>query len=145
MAGEVKVKQEYLEEIKTKKLNDSDIPVVDLETSDEDDSSSSGNRKRSRSRSRVRNGEDEVESNEKSKKKKAVDGVLLPLGFLDPLPPKEISSSSSASAALALRQEKNQMEKRDDSCKQFWKAGDFQRRSTADWNTNSGYLGGFHL
>ncbi|XP_024972672.1 protein MICRORCHIDIA 7-like isoform X2 [Cynara cardunculus var. scolymus] len=102
----------------------SGVPVIDLDSSD-DDSCSSGNRINDGKRSRVLSGGDVVRSN---KRKKGADGVVLPAGFLDPLPRKD----------AALQHAKGNNVSNDRSCKQFWKAGDFEGCSGGDWNTSSG-------
>ncbi|KVH98126.1 hypothetical protein Ccrd_023660 [Cynara cardunculus var. scolymus] len=101
----------------------SGVPVIDLDSSD-DDSCSSGNRINDGKRSRVLSGGDVVRSN---KRKKGADGVVLPAGFLDPLPRKD----------AALQHAKGNNVSNDRSCKQFWKAGDFEGCSGGDWNTSS--------
>ncbi|KAI3737445.1 hypothetical protein L2E82_27448 [Cichorium intybus] len=117
MAG-VKVKEEIMEVLNgsrsdnTKRKDVSGAPVIDLDSSD-DDSSSSGHGISNGKRSRVLKGVDEVHSN---KRKKSADGVILPVGFLDPLPPKE----------AALPNAKGEPVSSERTCKQFWKAGDFE-------------------
>ncbi|KAI3512788.1 hypothetical protein L1887_20107 [Cichorium endivia] len=117
MAG-VKVKEEIMEVLNgsrsdnTKRKDVSGAPVIDLDSSD-DDSSSSGDGISNGKRSRVLKGVDEVHSN---KRKKSADGVILPVGFLDPLPPKE----------AALPNAKGEPVSSERTCKQFWKAGDFE-------------------
>ncbi|XP_076948266.1 protein MICRORCHIDIA 7-like [Bidens hawaiensis] len=77
------------ESSKRKKKIRSEAPVIDLDcSSDEEDSF---NQKRSR----------------------VSDDLVLPAGFLDPLPPKP-------------------------SCRNFWKAGDFDEGSDANWDTSPG-------
>ncbi|KAI3763232.1 hypothetical protein L1987_53685 [Smallanthus sonchifolius] len=127
MAG-VEVKQEYIEVANgayTKRKDASEITVIDLDSSD-DDSSSSGDGISNGKRSRVSTGGDEVGSNKR--KKPADDGVILPLGFLDPLPPKD----------AALQRAKGNRVSPEHSCKQFWKAGDFEGRSSGDWSASTG-------
>ncbi|XP_071701919.1 protein MICRORCHIDIA 7-like [Rutidosis leptorrhynchoides] len=110
-----RVKEEIIEPIinndnnvnSTKRKNVSSIPVIDLDSSD-DDSSGSGTGKYS-----VNN-----------KKMKSSNDVVLPDGFLDPLPPKK----DGARAARVVN----------GSCKQFWKAGDFDQGSGGNWDTPPG-------
>ncbi|XP_076883457.1 protein MICRORCHIDIA 7-like [Bidens hawaiensis] len=116
MAG-VEVKQEYTELPNANRKDDSEIPVIDLDSSDDDSPSFSGNAKRSR----VLSGD--VNNN---KRKKSGDPVVLPVGFLDPLP------------QTVPRVNGNRVVP-EQSCKQFWKAGDFDGRSAAaDWTASSG-------
>ncbi|KAK1413187.1 hypothetical protein QVD17_34958 [Tagetes erecta] len=135
MAG-VEVKQEYIELVnnntsktktktKTKPQDAPDVPVIDLASSD-DDVSSSGDGNSNGKRSRVLNGGDEVNSN---KRKKPGEGVVLPLGFLDPLPPKDATMQRAKGSNVSPELP---------SCKQFWKAGDFEGRSSGDWSASSG-------
>lgn len=129
MAG-VEVKQEYVELVtnnnhNTTKTKPHDVPVIDLASSDDDDVSSSGDGNSNGKRSRVLNGE--VDSS--NKRKKPGDGVVLPVGFLDPLPPKDATMQRSKASSELL------------SCnKQFWKAGDFEGRSSGDWSVSSGMV-----
>ncbi|KAI3820652.1 hypothetical protein L1987_08200 [Smallanthus sonchifolius] len=107
-----RVKQEIIEQLvdinakSTNPTNISETPVIDLDSSD-DDCSSPGNGKRSRVL-------------DDDQRKKSGDGVVLPAGFLDPLPPKDMTG------AAAQR------------CKNFWKAGDFDVASDGNWDTSSG-------
>ncbi|KAL8226042.1 hypothetical protein R6Q57_018599 [Mikania cordata] len=129
MAG-VQVKQEYVELANnsnndyTKRKDASEIAVIDLGSSD-DDSSTSGDGTSNGKRSRVLAGGDEVYSN---KRKKPADGVILPVGFLDPLPSKDAT----------LQRAKGNRGFPEQTCKQFWKAGDFEGRSSGDWSVSTG-------
>ncbi|KAF5817155.1 putative histidine kinase/HSP90-like ATPase [Helianthus annuus] len=126
MAG-VEVKQEYIEPTNginnsyTKRTDVSEIAVIDLDSSDDDDS---GDGIRNGKRSRVSSGEDDVNG----KRKKSGDGVVLPVGFLDPLPPKDATLQRASGNRVVPEQ----------SCKQFWKAGDFEGLSTSDWTASTG-------
>ncbi|KAI3504537.1 hypothetical protein L1887_26089 [Cichorium endivia] len=128
---EIKVKQEILEPLgndngeSTRRKKVSQIAVIDLESSD-DDSSTSGNGVSNGKRSRVslKGGGDEGHG---GKRKKSGEGVALPAGFLDPLPPKDVASRASGGTGAAAQ-----------SCKQFWKAGDFEQDARDNWETSSG-------
>ncbi|KAJ0751035.1 hypothetical protein HanLR1_Chr05g0188631 [Helianthus annuus] len=72
----------------TKPTNNSEAPVIDLDSSDDENM------------------------------KKGGDDVVLPGGFLDPLPPKYVAQK----------------------CKNFWKAGDFEQGYDGNWDTLSGEL-----
>ncbi|KAJ0748076.1 hypothetical protein HanOQP8_Chr05g0196911 [Helianthus annuus] len=69
----------------SKPTNNSEAPVIDLDSSDDDNM------------------------------KKGGDDVVLPGGFLDPLPPKYAAQK----------------------CKNFWKAGDFEQGYDGNWDTLS--------
>ncbi|KAI7732310.1 hypothetical protein M8C21_010049 [Ambrosia artemisiifolia] len=126
--NETVIKQEHIELTNTKTTkttqHTSDIPVIDLDGSD-NDSTDSDNVKRSR----VFSGDDddEVENNNNNKRKKGgVDGVSLPVGFLDPLPRKDVTVTER-------------------SCKQFWKSGDFEGCGSGSWDVSSSSGGLDHL
>ncbi|KAL4559811.1 hypothetical protein LXL04_031957 [Taraxacum kok-saghyz] len=135
MAG-VKVKQEFMEvpngndSNNTKTKDVSGAPVIDLDSSD-DDSCSSGDGINNSKRPRVSKDTDEVHNN---KRNKSAEGVTLPVGFLDLLPPKGPTlQDTKCNVASAVR-----------NCKQFWKAGDFEtasgpsRSSGGGWEISSG-------
>lgn len=104
------------------------IPVIDLSSSDSDSSDSDSS------------SDDTTEINTKRfrasskglppKKKKKLSDVVLPKGFLDPLPhklpPKENGDSSKNDGSGSK------------GCKQFWKAGDFEGVKNADWDSYTG-------
>uniref|UniRef100_A0A5B6Z600 Morc S5 domain-containing protein n=1 Tax=Davidia involucrata TaxID=16924 RepID=A0A5B6Z600_DAVIN len=147
---DVQVKQEVTEHPKPSETNkkpeaSKPISVIDLSSSDSDsdDSSSSSsddddvlgiNGKRSR-------GPDGVDGG-LLKKKKKLDalGVVLPVGFLDPLPPKEavrpplpvVSNPQSTPNANGNAVANFQ------SCKQFWRAGDYEGTPGGGWDNSSG-------
>ncbi|KAF5796627.1 putative histidine kinase/HSP90-like ATPase superfamily, morc, S5 domain 2 [Helianthus annuus] len=101
----------------SKRNSVSSTPVIDLDSSD-NDSSTSANRFSNSKKARVSNNEN---------RKKSGDDVVLPAGFLDPLPPKEAAPVPRvANEAVAP------------SCRNFWKAGDFDEVSDGDWDTASG-------
>ncbi|KAL4566700.1 hypothetical protein LXL04_030822 [Taraxacum kok-saghyz] len=124
--GETKVKQEILEPLRTdngnftRRKNVSDAPLIDLDSSD-DDSSTSGNGVSNGKRPRVSG------NHGGDKRKKTGEGVVLPAGFLDPLPPKDVASRAANGAVVAAQ-----------SCKQFWKAGDFEQGAGDKWEASSG-------
>ncbi|KAF5175678.1 Microrchidia-like protein [Thalictrum thalictroides] len=76
--------------------------------------------------------------NKKKKRKIDTSGVVLPSGFLDPLPPMEVipiskvpmvtsfDHKSSSSSSIVVK-----------SCKQFWKAGDYEISCTGDLSSSS--------
>ncbi|XP_071742509.1 protein MICRORCHIDIA 7-like [Rutidosis leptorrhynchoides] len=126
--AEIKVKEEYVEVNSTttsKYKNASEIPVIDLEDSASDsdsgdDVSSSGDGNRNGKRSRVPN---EV-NNDSNKRNKRGNGVVLPEGFLDPLPNNDLTPRNAKSSRV---------------CKQFWKADDFDGLASGNqWNTSAG-------
>ncbi|KAL7191668.1 hypothetical protein ACSBR2_023703 [Camellia fascicularis] len=118
---------------------DSDSDHSSSSSSDGDDDSVVGvNGKRTRKGS---SGAERGISKKKKKKKKEV-SVALPVGFLDPLPPKNASLPPQMAAlrpqpALVLNANAN-VNRNDESCKQFWKAGDYVGESGGDWDTSSG-------
>ncbi|KAI3673623.1 hypothetical protein L6452_39747 [Arctium lappa] len=125
-----RVKQEIIEPLGnsngggyTKRKNISKVPVIDLDSSD-DDSSTSGNGVSNGKRFRVCSGAAEGHG---EKRKKSSDGVVLPAGFLDPLPPKNVASRVANGTGVAAQ-----------SCKQFWKAGDFDQGAGGNWETSTG-------
>ncbi|KAI3773542.1 hypothetical protein L1987_48072 [Smallanthus sonchifolius] len=128
---EVEIKQEHIEVFNGSNTNNaktkdaSDIQVIELDTSEDDDSSSSGDKISNGKRSRVLTGGNEVHRN---KRKKPDDGVVLPVGFLDPLPSKDAT----------LRREEGNRVSPERRCKQFWKSGDFDGCSAGDWSASSG-------
>ncbi|KAL6996902.1 hypothetical protein U1Q18_007027 [Sarracenia purpurea var. burkii] len=164
MAG-VQVKQELIEELNhpqaERKIQPSKaISVIDLSSSgsDSDDSSSSSddsggvlsfNGKRSRVSSGAEGGL--VKKKKREKTRKQLDSVL-PLGFLDPLPPKNVASQLPKLTAISvsMAQPSSAVDKKAngkvtgngsanvEGCKQFWKAGDFEGAPGGDWDTSSG-------
>lgn len=106
--------------------------VIELSSSDSDSNDSDhddgivNGGERSRVSSRVEGG---------LVKKRRLDelGIVLPDGFLDPLPPEELlrlppPPSGNHSAVIVQ------------SCKQFWKAGDYDGAPSCDWNAYSGSI-----
>ncbi|GFZ17346.1 hypothetical protein Acr_26g0006160 [Actinidia rufa] len=74
-------------------------------------------------------------------------GMVLPLGFLDPLPPKYAASPSPLLLPAVSRPQpangKGNLNGRVNfgSSKQFWKAGDYEGAPHGDWDASSGPLG----
>lgn len=99
------------------------VSVVDLSSSDSDSNDSSSS-------------DDDVPS-KKKKRRLDSEGVVLPAGFLDPLPPKaaplpvaeEAQGSANAKDIMSVH-----------CCKQFWKSGDFEGLTGGDWDTSSGNI-----
>ncbi|KAK3043219.1 hypothetical protein RJ639_002462, partial [Escallonia herrerae] len=133
------VKQEIVEHPKSTALYagaepSNPLDVIDLDSTDsdsdissssDDDDATGGAGKRSR----ASNGGGEGGA----KKRKRLDelGVILPVGFLDPLPPKlplpEGKSAENGDGKDVAVQR----------CKQFWKAGDFDAKS-GNWDASLG-------
>ncbi|KVH98977.1 Histidine kinase-like ATPase, ATP-binding domain-containing protein [Cynara cardunculus var. scolymus] len=126
-----RVKQETVEPLGnnngdyTKRRNISKVAVIDLDSSD-DDSSTSGNGVSNGKRFRVSNDGVGAEGHGE-KRKKSSEGVVLPAGFLDPLPPKNVASRGANGTGVLAQ-----------GCKQFWKAGDFNQGVGGNWETSSG-------
>lgn len=139
MAVKVGVKREILESSAPAKQKQGDdvlkkiIPLIDLSSSSESESSSD---------SELESDEDDNEGNDgvgragnasgppKKKRKKLGDiGVLLPVGFLRPLPPPELQREAPNDKAVSVGSL---------SCKQFWKAGDDDGAPSGDWDFSSG-------
>ncbi|KAJ9567837.1 hypothetical protein OSB04_003803 [Centaurea solstitialis] len=133
-----RVKQEIIEPLLNNNNNNNNggyakrrnvSAVINLDSSSsDDDSSTSGNG--------VGNGGKRFRvsssgGGEGEKRKKSGDGgVVLPAGFLDPLPPKNVAASRAVNGTgtgSAVQ-----------SCKQFWKAGDFDQVAGGNWETSSG-------
>ncbi|GFZ03920.1 histidine kinase-, DNA gyrase B-, and HSP90-like ATPase family protein [Actinidia rufa] len=161
----VLVKQEIVERLKTPEANRKKEPsrpisVIDLSSSsssssssdsdDSDDSSSSSdgggsvlgtNGKRSRVSSWTGGG-----LSNKMRKTMEELAVVLPLGFLDPLPPKNAASPLPLLLpAVSRPQPANGKANLDGSAnfgssKQFWKAGDYDGEPHGDWDTSAGVI-----
>nr|DAD30486.1 TPA_asm: hypothetical protein HUJ06_009337 [Nelumbo nucifera] len=103
--------------------------LIELSSTDSDsDSGDSDGESLFGKRSRSSNG---VDGSSSKKQKLDGMGVILPLGFLDPLPPEEALPlsepvSKSQSAVVVA------------SCKQFWKAGDYEGASGCDTASSFG-------
>ena len=123
-----RVKQELFEpaEATRHRIRRSEPPpapeyVIELSDSDDDDHAGVQNR--------VRDSDDTGTPAKKQKLNGAP--VSIPPGFLDPLPPLPESSfllPPSKSAPAASGQ----------TCKQFWKAGDYEGAPCANWDSHTG-------
>lgn len=133
----IEVKQENIQHSLTPSSNTQREPtqpvsVIDLSSSDSDSDESSSSSDDdvagvNGKRSRVSNGGP-------ANKRKKLD-VVLPLGFLDPLPGK---SPVAKDPKLTPNVDGGEIANVK-SCKQFWKAGDFDEGNTGDdWETSSG-------
>ncbi|KAL5791544.1 hypothetical protein ACOSP7_000138 [Xanthoceras sorbifolium] len=138
------VKQKILEALAQNppKRNDNvskaSVSVIELSSSSSSSDSSSSSSSESDSgddgkKGAVKRGRDTNGSSEKRKRKrKKPDNfeVVLPVGFLDPLtvqePQREVVTNTASSVA-GLQ-----------SCKQFWKAGDYEGAPSGDWDFSSG-------
>lgn len=93
--------------------------VIDISSTDSDDS------------------DDDSDVEEILRKRRKLDGVL-PLGFLDPIRPEErmIVQTTPAGANTSTMQSNAEVQ----SCRQFWKAGDYEGDSNnaADFASHSG-------
>lgn len=76
----------------------------------------------------------EVEGVVSKKRKMNELGVVLPVGFLDPLPALMLPESDVAGD----RRESSLKVSVAQSCKQFWKAGDYEGAPCGDWTSSSG-------
>lgn len=163
----VRVKEETLElaesQLQSRKPRldvSNPVAVIDLSSSsssggrdsddeDDDDDGVGSTRKRSRF-------SDDGRGGPPSKKSKPIDYVL-PAGFLDPLPPDEPlplpepettqvyrlplpEAETALVSCLSLRRKGG-----DQTCKQFWKAGDYEGNPTPDSPAAPGNLSSFFL
>lgn len=62
-------------------------------------------------------------------------GVVLPVGFLEPLPALERYPVATREKAVSVGLE---------NCKQFWKAGDYEGAPSGDWDFSTGNLLFYH-
>ncbi|XP_052175254.1 protein MICRORCHIDIA 7-like isoform X3 [Diospyros lotus] len=152
----VQVKKEVVAAENTRQLGPppSSISVIDLTSSDSDSddsllTSSSGDDDNGDGAVPGTNGKRpggvQGGSSKKKRKKKLEDlSAALPVGFLDPLPPKSgplaltlpIASAPSPSVPTSDRRRIATTE--GESCKHFWKAGDYAAGTVADWDITSG-------
>ncbi|CAL5327458.1 unnamed protein product [Camellia sinensis] len=152
----VRVKQEAIEQHHSKRPPNANrnqepshpICLIDLSSTDSDSDHSSSSSSDGDDDSvvgvngkRTRKGSSGAERGISKKKKKKEVSVALPVGFLDPLPPKNASLPPQTAAlrpqpALVLNANAN-VNRNDESCKQFWKAGDYVGESGGDWDTSS--------
>lgn len=98
-------------------------PVIHLDSSSS--SSSSGSDQGS---------EDESVSGENVTAKKRRLDVVLPVGFLDPLPPLAVAPPPTETP----RESGLEVASSSQGCKQFWKAGDYEGAPCGDWDSSSG-------
>lgn len=147
MENSKQVKKELIEPSSQNKLQDVLEPVlIDLGSTDSDsdsdsDSSSSGEEDVSGiKRYRGSNGNQGF----LLKKRKKLDGsgVVLPAGFLDPLPPKEVVRPPLPlipSSAAAVVNGNGTVVAEVGKVKQFWKAGDYEGGAVVgDWEKSTG-------
>ncbi|PIA50983.1 hypothetical protein AQUCO_01100064v1, partial [Aquilegia coerulea] len=121
--------------------SDSESSSSSSEDDSEEDNENSGNGKRSR----VINGGDL--SKKKKKKKQRFDnlGIVLPLGFLDPLPPPPPLVEEEEEVRLPLPEPVRSSSFVIQSCKQFWKAGDYEDSSPVDAASSTSTVGMDHV
>ncbi|GAV81580.1 HATPase_c_3 domain-containing protein [Cephalotus follicularis] len=145
-----RVKQEILDTLsalqRNPKRNDAvaseHLPVIDLTSSssssssesDSDDDSDSGPEAK-----RARVWADGAASTTKKRKLENLD-VVLPAGFLAPLPPEEPISVSPVAVERPQPVVSASLSLIGQSCKQFWKAGDYTGGPCGDWDMVSGGL-----
>ncbi|KAL6280855.1 hypothetical protein ACE6H2_017736 [Prunus campanulata] len=72
-------------------------------------------------------------------KKRKLDGmgVVLPVGFLSPLPPEGVAPMLPGPEAAVTRVENTGVVSQP-SCKQFWKAGDYEGAPCGNWDSTAG-------
>lgn len=149
------IKQESIENSPMPKITPSStltlLSVIDLTSSESDSDSDSDSYSYSDS---VDNGDASVNkkrlnenNNDRKKKKKKIDdsqaSLVLPLGFLDPLPSTERNLSSIPSVSLALPAPPSEPKGSaangvEVNSKQFWKAGDYAGAPSGDWESSTG-------
>ncbi|XP_021908859.1 protein MICRORCHIDIA 7-like [Carica papaya] len=149
---EVHVKQEIMEHstaMRRKNENDKPsrdpIPLIQLSSSSDsdsdDDSDDSDSEENENNGATVaasgRSGAWTNGSAAKKRRKLDEPGVVLPVGFLQSLPPEEPLPSPAPSMELAVFVPKKLVS---DAvrCKQFWKAGDYEGAPCGDWQFSSG-------
>ncbi|WCJ36307.1 Histidine kinase- DNA gyrase B- and HSP90-like ATPase family protein [Euphorbia peplus] len=119
----VTVKQELVDNFQPTQANGTPIPKGPPVLIDIDSSSSSS----SDSDSDNGNAGGARVSNTSSKKRKLDElGVVLPLGFLAPLPKVPTNGNGNGNVSVATRS------------KQFWKAGDYEGSPCSDWDLSLG-------
>ncbi|PON95717.1 Histidine kinase-like ATPase, C-terminal domain containing protein [Trema orientale] len=107
-------------------------PVIDVDSSSSSSSSSSSDSD-SGSDDDVSGGTGAGGSLLKKRRKLNELGVVLPVGFLDPLPPL---MAPETDAVVDPRE--SGLKVSSQSCKQFWKAGDYEGAPCGDWASSSG-------
>ncbi|KAF5185610.1 Microrchidia-like protein, partial [Thalictrum thalictroides] len=150
---EIPIKQEKISNNNNSNLKTSvPISVIELSSSESDSSSSCsdddddetvGNGKRSRVSNAESNGD---LSKRKKKKKQRFDnlGIVLPLGFLDPLPPPPPPPEKEVILPLPEPIRCSQPST-SSACKQFWKAGDYEDSSPVDAASSTSTVGMDHV
>lgn len=156
---EFRVKQETIEHSQPSKANprtepSHPVPVIDLSSSDSDSYSSSSSSSSSTDedddfvrvngkRSRVSNDGVPSKNNNKKKKKLSDLSVVLPAGFLDPLPAKVPPAALETQSAANVNG--IGIGGGGEGCKQFWKAGDFEGTTGGDWDMSTGKCNVMHV
>ncbi|KAF5730974.1 putative zinc finger protein [Tripterygium wilfordii] len=127
---DVRVKREILDAAfkeRPKQNGSSDATVIVVSSSDSDSVSDSDNSDGEGRGAIVSSNGVGVEGPASKKRNLGDLGVELPVGFLAPLPPVERQSTANAGLAVIGQ-----------SCKQFWKAGDYEGAPSGDWEFGSG-------
>ncbi|KAJ8752612.1 hypothetical protein K2173_005501 [Erythroxylum novogranatense] len=130
-----RVKEEILEASETPAPNNAKVSVDVIELSDNSSTSSSSE---SDSDDEILDGGffegGSFTGDGGSRRKSDEFGVAFPVGFLAPLPPEAAAeviplATSAANGSVSVATQ---------SCKQFWKAGDYEGAPSGDWVLNSG-------
>ncbi|PSR95958.1 Protein MICRORCHIDIA like [Actinidia chinensis var. chinensis] len=139
----VQVRQELIEILKQSKANRKPEPskpgsVIELSSSDSDSDDSTSSSDDDGGVLAITGKRPRVSSKNRRKKKKKKDfRAALPVGFLDPLPPKnaplQLSAPPKPKSASAVKANASF-----ETCKQFWKAGDYVGAICGDWDTSTG-------
>jgi len=154
MDGIGNVKQEILEPSPNRQnATVSGVPdaVIELSSSSESSSGSDsgseteldGNSVVSKRQWDSNGGDGGSEMKKKKKRRRNLDdlGVVLPLGFLAPLPqPPSSEPPTEAEMAVVESTESAMVNLIGQSSKQFWKAGDYEGAPHANWDLSSGNL-----
>lgn len=139
------IEEESMDNFRMPKITSSSphpvMSVIDLTSSESDsDSDSDGGYASVNNKGLNKN----KNRNKKMKIDESQASLVLPLGFLDPLPIAERSLSCSPSVSLALPALPNKPKDStangvETNTKQFWKAGDYEGAAiTGDWESSSG-------
>lgn len=140
-----KVKEEIVEPSQ-RKVPDPSLPPVLIDLGSTDSDSDSGSDSSSSSFSgdkRHRSTDGDGFYMLKRRKKEKDSGVALPVGFLDPLPAKEVVPVPLAvveNEAVAPVSNGNRGIVIARCNKQFWKAGDYEEAATSNWETSTGNI-----
>ncbi|GFZ08012.1 histidine kinase-, DNA gyrase B-, and HSP90-like ATPase family protein [Actinidia rufa] len=140
----VQVRKELIEILKQSKANRKPEPskpgsVIDLSSSDSDSDDSTSSSDDDGGVLAITGKRPRVSSKNRRKKKKKKDfRAALPVGFLDPLPPKnaplQLSAPPKPKSASAVKANASF-----ETCKQFWKAGDYVGAICGDWDTSTAF------